>query len=86
MIADAGFLAAGAAAGVMFFWLLRWNTTLYLGGERVAMGAALHVVRLGALAGLLVLTARCGALPLLLTALGLLIVRPLVTLWIASAS
>ena len=85
MIAGAGFLAAGAVAGVVFFGLLRWNTTLYLGNERVATGAALHIVRLGTLAGVLVLTARCGALPLLLTALGLLIVRPLVTRWVALA-
>lgn len=86
MIAEAGFFAAGAVAGVVYFGLLWWNTTLYLGGERVAMGAALHVVRLGTLAALLVLTARCGGLPLLLTALGLLIVRPLVTRWVASPS
>jgi hypothetical protein len=72
MIAHAGFFVAGALAGVVYFGLLRWNTTLYLGGERAGIGAALHVVRLGALAGLLVLTATCGALPLLLTALGLL--------------
>jgi hypothetical protein len=86
MIADAGFLAAGAVAGVEYFGLLRWNTTLYLGGERVAIGVALHIVRLGALAILLLLTARCGALPLLLTALGLLIVRPLITRWVTSPS
>ena len=48
MIADAGFLAAGAVAGLVYFGLLRWNTTLYLGGERIAMGAALHIARLGA--------------------------------------
>lgn len=83
MIADAGFIAAGAVAGLVFFGLLRWNTTLYLSGERVGMGAAVHVVRLGALAALLVLTATCGALPLLLTALGLLIMRPLVMRWMA---
>ena len=86
MIGEAGFLAAGAVAGVVYFGLLRWNTTLYLGGERVGMGVALHIVRLGALAALLVLTARCGALPLLLTALGLLIVRPLITRRVASSS
>jgi hypothetical protein len=65
-----------SCAGLVYFGLLRWNTTLYLGSEGVGMGVALHVVRLGALAALLVLTATLGALPLLLTALGLLITRP----------
>jgi hypothetical protein len=86
MIADAGFVAAGALAGLLYFGLLRWNTTLYLGGERAGLGAALHIVRLGALTALLVLTATCGALPLLLTALGVLIARPLVMRWIAAAA
>jgi hypothetical protein len=85
MIANAGFVAAGVLAGVVYFGLLRWNTTLYLGGERVGLGAALHIVRLGALAALLVLMAMWGAMPLLSTAFGLLIARPLVTRWMASA-
>lgn len=86
MIADAGFFAAGALAGVLYFGLLRWNTTLYLGNDRAGRGAALHIVRLGALVALLMLTATCGALPLSLTALGLLIARPLVMRWMAAAS
>jgi hypothetical protein len=86
MIGNAAFVAVGALAAVVYFGLLRWNTTLYLGGNRAAVGAALHIVRLAALAALLVLTATCGALPLLLTALGLLIARPLVMRWMAPAS
>jgi hypothetical protein len=85
MIGNAAFVAAGALAGLVYFGLLRWNTMLYLGGNRAGAGAALHIVRLAALAALLMLTATCGALPLLLTALGLLIARPLVMRWMAPA-
>jgi hypothetical protein len=85
MIEGCGFLAAGLLAGWLYFLLLHWNTSLYLAGDRVAGGIALHVVRLGALAGMLVVTAIHGAAPLLLFALGLLIARPLVMRRIAAS-
>jgi F1F0 ATPase subunit 2 len=85
MIANAGFIAAGALGGLVYFGSLWWNITLYLGGQRIGAAAALHVLRLGALAALLALTATRGALPLLLTALGLLIARPLMMRWMAAA-
>jgi hypothetical protein len=85
MMADAGFLAVGAFAGTLHFALLRWNTALYARAGRIAAAAALQVLRLGALAGLLVIVARQGALPLLLAALGLLIARSFVIRWMAAA-
>jgi len=42
------------------------------------MAAALQVARLGVLAGLLAMAVLRGALPLLLTAVGLLIARPII--------
>jgi hypothetical protein len=81
MIANFGFIVAGLVAGLLFFGLLRWNTALYVGGSHVGTAAAVHVLRLAGVAGLLTLTALVGALPLLLTALGLLIARPLAMRW-----
>ena len=72
------FLAFGFTAGALFFALLRWNTWLYMRGGSLALPIALQAVRVAAVGGLLVLTALHGALPLLLTALGLLIARPVV--------
>ena len=86
MIADAGFFALGLLAGTLHFSLLWWNAVFYARPGRAGMGAALQAVRIGALAGILVLTARHGALPLLLTALGVLIARPIVMLWMAAES
>jgi uncharacterized membrane protein (UPF0136 family) len=81
MIVAAGFIALGLLAGTLHFALLRWNTSLYAGPGRIGLGAALQVVRIGVLAGLLVVAARQGALPLLLMALGVLVARPVVMRW-----
>jgi hypothetical protein len=82
MIAALSFTAAGLLAGLLYFALLRWNTALYLGGGGLATAAFIQIARLAAVAGFLALAAQYGALPLLLTALGVLIARPLVTRWI----
>ncbi len=84
MIADAGSLAGGLVAGTLYFALLRWNTMLYARAGRIWVAIAMHVSRLGTLAGVLTLIALHGALPLLLTALGLLIARPVVMRWATS--
>ena len=78
MLEAAIFLALGFAAGMVFFALLRWNTSLYLRGRSLAFAMALQGVRFSAVGGLFVLIALHGALPLLLTALGLLFARPVV--------
>jgi len=75
---DAGCFALGIAAGLLHFHLLRWNTSLFItGGALRAIGVQL--LRLAALAVVLVLAAWLGALPLLLTALGVMIARFIVT-------
>jgi hypothetical protein len=84
MILDIDFIALGLLAGTLHFSLLRWNTSLYARPDRIGVGAALQVVRIGVLAGLLVVAARQGALPLLLMALGVLVARPVVMRWVAA--
>jgi hypothetical protein len=84
MIGGTAFLLVGFAAGTVNFALLRWNTVLYAEARRSRVAIAMHVSRLGTLAVLLTLIALHGALPLLLTALGLLIARPLVIRWATS--
>jgi len=75
---DAGCFALGIAAGLVHFHLLRWNTRLFItGGVLRAIGV--QALRLAALAGVLLLAAWQGALPLLLTALGVMIARCIAT-------
>jgi hypothetical protein len=78
LLAGAIFLILGFTAGILFFALLRWNTLLYTRGDGVALGVAVQMARLAATGGFLALVSLHGALPLLLTTLGLLIARPLV--------
>lgn len=86
MITDVGFFAAGLAAGTVYFTLLRWNTMLYVGVGRLWTAAAAQIARFLALAGLFTIAALHGGLPLLLTALGVLVARPCVIRWQAPAS
>lgn len=68
---------AGCAGGAAHFALLRWNTALYVSGG-VAFAIVTQVLRLAAVAVLLVCAALYGALPLLLAALGIVLVRTLI--------
>jgi hypothetical protein len=77
------FLSLGLAAGALFFALLRWNTSLYMHGGSVATAVCVQIVRVAAMGLLLFMTASHGALPLLSTALGLLIARPFVLRFMA---
>lgn len=78
MMTNAAFLVIGLLAGGVFFALLRWNTALYLREGGFARAVGLQVLRLAAVAFVLTLAARHGALPLLLGAAGLLVARTLV--------
>jgi F1-F0 ATPase (N-ATPase) AtpR subunit len=78
VLAGAIYPSLGFMAGTLFFALLRRNAWLYMRGGSLAFAVALQGVRFAAVCLLLVLTALHGALPLLLTALGLLIARPVV--------
>lgn len=85
MMTNAVFLFIGLLAGVVFFALLRWNTTLYLRHGGFARAVAVQAARLCAITVVLVVAARHGALPLLLGAAGLLIARSVVVRLMAPA-
>jgi hypothetical protein len=84
MIAGAGCLALGLLAGTLHFALLRWNTLFYARPGRLWTAIGLQGARMAGIGGLLFAAALHGALPLLLTALGVLIARPVVTRWAAA--
>jgi hypothetical protein len=52
---------------------------------RLWTAVGLQSARMAGLGGLLFATALHGALPLLLTALGVVVARPLVTRWVAAS-
>lgn len=72
-------LVAGFGSGLLFFRSLELNARLWLSGAKPWLPLLLHVGRLAALAGLLLLAVRFGALPLLASFAGLLLARHLVT-------
>lgn len=78
MTIDAAFVALGLLAGGVYFALLRWNTSFYARPGCIWTAAALQMARMVVLGGLLYLAALSGALPLLLTAVGVMIARPIV--------
>jgi hypothetical protein len=84
-IGVAGSFALGLLAGVLYFGLLRWNTMFYARPGRLWTAVGLQSARMAGLGGLLFATALHGALPLLLTALGIVCARPLVTRWVAAS-
>lgn len=74
---DIGFLALGFGAGLLHFHLLRWNTRLFVAvGAPWAIGA--QVLRLAALALVLLVIASHGAAALLFAAFGVMLARQLV--------
>jgi hypothetical protein len=81
----AGCFALGLLAGALHFGSLRWNTVFYARPGRLWTAMGLQSARIAGLGGVLFATSLHGALPLLLTALGILVARPLVTRWVAAA-
>ena len=73
----AAHFAAGIGLGACYFGGLWWNACLFA-GARLAAAISLMIGRFALLAGFLTLASLQGALPLLLTALGVLVARPLV--------
>jgi F1F0 ATPase subunit 2 len=74
----AAHLVAGIGLGMLYFSAIWWNARLFALGGRAMTTVALIIGRLVLLGGLLALASLEGALPLLTTALGVLIARPLV--------
>ena len=68
-------LAAGFAAGTLYFHALLWSTRRFAESGRAMAAVAWTFLRFALLGALLVLTSREGALPLLTTALGIVVAR-----------
>ena len=74
----AAHLIGGGVAGMLYFRGLWWNASLISQGGRTAAAIILLVGRFALLGGVLTLASLEGALPLLMTALGVLIGRSVV--------
>jgi F1F0 ATPase subunit 2 len=71
----AGHFTAGFLLGLVYFRGLWWNARLFASGGRVITTIGLMLGRFILLGGLLTLVSLQGAMPLLMTALGVLIAR-----------
>jgi len=79
MLADlAAHFGAGIVLGVLYFRGLWWNARLFAMAGRVPASLALMIGRIALLGGVLVLASLEGALPLLVTALGVFVARAMV--------
>lgn len=75
-------LAAGGAAGALYFLTLRWNVRLFAVGRSPVLALALQLARFAAIGGLLaVIAAHFGALPLLVATSGILAARTVFLRW-----
>ncbi len=71
----AAHLAAGIGLGVLYFGSLWWSARLFAHAGRLRTTFALMAARFALLGGALALVSLEGALPLLMTALGILVAR-----------
>jgi F1F0 ATPase subunit 2 len=74
----AAHFATGIMLGIVYFRSLWWNARRFSEGGRVATTIAVMIGRFVLLGLLLTLASLVGALPLLLTALGVLVARSFV--------
>jgi F1F0 ATPase subunit 2 len=68
----------GLGLGMLYFHGVWWNVRLLADGRGAGVAIALGLVRFALLAGVLWASSLEGAMPLLLTALGVLVARPIV--------
>jgi F1F0 ATPase subunit 2 len=68
-------LASGAAIGALYFGSLWWNTLLFERAGRLRTLLASMAARFALLGGVLIAVSLEGAMPLLATALGVLLAR-----------
>lgn len=71
-------LAAGLALGAAYFGTLRWTSDRLASGQGLALTLLVTLGRFLVLAVALALTSRLGALPLLVTTLGVFIARAVI--------
>ncbi len=74
----AAHLGAGVGLGFVYFHALIWNARLFAFGGRVTTAVGLMIGRVALLGVLLIAASLEGALPLLMTALGVLFSRWLI--------
>lgn len=74
-ISLAAHLLAGTGLGLLYFGSLWWNAQLFERSGRLGTVLALVAARFALLAGALILVSLEGAMPLLVTALGVFIAR-----------
>jgi F1F0 ATPase subunit 2 len=72
------YFTLGGALGWLYFHGLWWNVRRFTQGGRMGASLCLGAARFLGLAAVLYLTSRAGALPLLVTSLGLLAARVVV--------
>lgn len=77
-LGSALYLAAGIVGGMLYFRGLQWSVDRFMRGSRMTILAALAIGRFALLGLLLGFAGKAGALPLLLTALGVWIGRSVV--------
>jgi F1F0 ATPase subunit 2 len=71
----ASYFAAGTVGGALYFHTLWWNTRLFAQAGRARTMILAMIGRFVLLGGLLTLASLAGAMPLLLTALGVFAAR-----------
>jgi hypothetical protein len=75
-------LSSGALIGMFYFLTLRWSVKMFTINKRLLPATALQLGRLALLAGLLAIIVNVfGALPLLLTTVGVLGARVAAVQW-----
>jgi F1F0 ATPase subunit 2 len=74
-LAPGAHLAAGVGLGALYFGGLWWSARLFARAGRMRTTLALMAGRFALLGGVLVLISLEGALPLLMTAFGILVAR-----------
>ncbi len=70
------YLAIGIASGTLYFWSVRCSARGFASGGALGLGIALALGRFVLLGALLLTASLRGAGPLLATAMGILIARP----------
>jgi hypothetical protein len=75
-------LSSGALIGMFYFLTLRWSVKMLTGHKRLLSAMALQLGRLALLAGLLAIIVNAfGALPLVLTTVGIFAARVAAVQW-----
>ena len=80
------YLAAGVGLGLLHFYGLWWSARLFASGTSATAAIALGFARFILLGSFLAFASREGASSLLAMALGVLVVRPLITRSLRSAT